>query len=160
TKRIPMGAGLGGGSSNAAAILLALPALAGKWVRFDKLAEIAASLGSDVPFFLEGGTAMALGRGEGLYPLPDLKCQPILVAAIGLHVATRPAYAALARGLTFAESSRYINTFRLYVRTLADERSARAASRLSANDFEPVVFRQYPQLQNLRKELSKAGATG
>src|SRR5437763_9101355 len=58
-KHIPMGAGLGGGSSNAAAILLALPVLSGNWVGFEKQRELAAELGSDVPFFLEGGGALA-----------------------------------------------------------------------------------------------------
>src|SRR5580658_8400378 len=69
TKKIPMGGGLGGGSSNAAAVLLALPVLAGKRVDIE---QIAAGLGSDVPFFLHGGTMLALGRGEELYPLPDV----------------------------------------------------------------------------------------
>ena len=71
-KRIPMGAGLGGGSSNAAAVLIALPALAGKPISFPDLVRLAESLGSDVPFFLHGGTALGLGRGTELYPLPDL----------------------------------------------------------------------------------------
>ncbi len=71
TKRIPMGAGLGGGSSDAAAVLLALPVLAGKALAPAKRMELAAILGSDVPFFLLGGTAVGLGRGTELYPLPD-----------------------------------------------------------------------------------------
>src|SRR5271163_3145887 len=91
TKRIPMGGGLGGGSSNAAAVLLALPALAGTPVDVEKMA---AALGSDVPFFLHGGTILALGRGEELHPLPDIIEEPILVVSSGLHVATGPAYAA------------------------------------------------------------------
>ncbi len=71
-KHIPAGAGLGGGSSDAAAVLLALPVLAGKALTWDRLHAIAIQLGSDVPFFLHGGTALGLGRGEELYPLPDL----------------------------------------------------------------------------------------
>src|SRR5258708_40318718 len=67
TKRIPMGGGLGGGSSNAAAVLLALPVLTGSAIPFDRLREIAVALGSDVPFFLTGGTAVGLGRGAELY---------------------------------------------------------------------------------------------
>ena len=67
-KRIPMGGGLGGGSSNAAAVLLALPALTGKPLALETLFEIGAGLGSDVPFFLFGGTAAGLGRGTELYP--------------------------------------------------------------------------------------------
>src|SRR5580698_2822782 len=72
TKRIPLGGGLGGGSSNAAAVLLALPALLKKKLSLEKLMELAAELGSDVPFFLMGGTAVGLGRGTELYPLPDV----------------------------------------------------------------------------------------
>ena len=69
TKRIPLGGGLGGGSSNAAAVLLALPVLLGKPLALEKLMELAAELGSDVPFFLLGGTAVGLGRGTELYPI-------------------------------------------------------------------------------------------
>src|SRR6266853_6782682 len=112
-KRIPMGAGLGGGSSNAAAILLALPVLSGNQVCSEKLREVALGLGSDVPFFLEGGTALGLGRGEELYPLPDLKREPILVVQSGFHISTVSAYRALQRGLTLPESPRYISDFRV-----------------------------------------------
>ena len=80
-KRIPMGAGLGGRSSNAAAVLLALPALAGKSIAFDRLLALAETLGSDVPFFLYGGTALGLGRGTELYPLPDLPKYHVLVVS-------------------------------------------------------------------------------
>ncbi len=80
-KRIPMGAGLGGGSADAAAVLLALPALAGKNVPVQRLMALAAQLGSDVPFFLLGGTAAVLGRGEELYPLPDLRSPYVLLVS-------------------------------------------------------------------------------
>jgi 4-diphosphocytidyl-2-C-methyl-D-erythritol kinase len=159
-KRIPMGAGLGGGSSNAAAVLLGLPVLAGCKMPPERLHEIAASLGSDVPFFLSGGTTLGLGRGEELYPLPDLKAEPVIVVSTGLHVSTRHTYQNLARGLTFPSSSRSINSFQAFVRTLGEGRSARQASALSANDFEPVVFRQYPQLRTIRDKLSKLGSSG
>ena len=64
-KRIPMGGGLGGGSSNAAAVLLALPVLAGKVVPMERLMKIGYGLGSDVPFFLHGGTELGFGAGDG-----------------------------------------------------------------------------------------------
>ena len=74
SKKIPMGAGLGGGSSDAAAILLALPALAGRTLCLRKRCwNSAAGLGSDVPFFLFGGSAVAQGRGTELYGLPDIR---------------------------------------------------------------------------------------
>jgi 4-diphosphocytidyl-2-C-methyl-D-erythritol kinase len=162
-KRIPMGAGLGGGSSNAAAVLLALPVLAGKSIEFGKLLALGGELGSDVPFFLTGGTAVAVDRGTEFYPLADIAEEPIVVVAPGLHVATGAAYQALARGLTLSESSRIINDFQLFVRALADSRSARVAGAFGANDFEPVVFGRYPQLQALftrLRDIVYAGAAG
>ena len=78
-----MGGGLGGGSSNAAAVLLALPVLAGRRIPFDRLLDLGAELGSDVPFFLTGGTAVAIGRGTELYGLPDVAAEPMLVVAPG-----------------------------------------------------------------------------
>lgn len=157
TKRIPMGAGLGGGSGNAAAVLLALPALAKRNVSLEK---IAAELGSDVPFFLTGGTAIGFGRGTEFYPLPDLAAEPILVVATGIHSATGAAYAALDRGLTFTGTSSSINSFQAYVRAIGVARRAGPASALSGNDFEAVVFRQHPQLPAILQRLLKAGVVG
>ena len=159
-KKIPMGGGLGGGSSNAATILLALPVLAGRALGMDRLTEIGSALGSDVPLFLTGGAMLGVGRGTEVYELPDLKAEPILVVSPGLHVATGPAYQALGRGLTAEDSSSRINSFRAFVEVLASGRSAGAASPFSANDFESVVFRQYPLLQTIQRKLSKLGASG
>ncbi len=69
-KSIPMGGGLGGGSSNAAAVLLALPVLAGRRLAMETLLDLAAKLGSDVPYFLTGGTAAGIGRGTGVISAP------------------------------------------------------------------------------------------
>ena len=157
SKRIPMGGGLGGGSSNAAAVLLALPVLAGKSLEVE---QIAAELGSDVPFFLTGGSALGVGRGTEVYELAELKPEPILVVSSGLHVATGPAYQALGRGLTADDSSSRINSFRAFVGVLASRHSAGAASPFSANDFEAVVFRQYPLLKTIERKLSMLGAAG
>jgi 4-diphosphocytidyl-2-C-methyl-D-erythritol kinase len=159
-KRIPMGGGLGGGSSNAAAVLLTLPVLAGRALPLETLIEIGTGLGSDVPFFLTGGTAMGFGRGAELYPLPELAEDPVLVVSPGFHVSTGPAYAALNRQLTFTGSSRSISGFQAYVRALGEQRSAVAACGLGANDFEPVVFGQFPKLKTIAGKLRKAGAPG
>jgi 4-diphosphocytidyl-2-C-methyl-D-erythritol kinase len=75
-------------------------------------------------------------------------------------VATGPAYQELGRSLTFPESSRSINSFQAFARTLEEVRSAGAASAFSANDFESVVFRQHPQLLKIRAKLSKLGPEG
>ena len=157
-KRIPMGGGLGGGSSNAGAVLLALPVLAGRPLPWDRLLNLGATLGSDVPFFLTGGTAVAIGRGTELYSLPDVAPEPALILAPGVHVPTGPAYQALRRSLTSPDLSRKINGFQLFVRTLGDLRSARAASALSANDFESAVFRQHPLLKKMWGQLREHAA--
>jgi 4-diphosphocytidyl-2-C-methyl-D-erythritol kinase len=152
-KHIPMGGGLGGGSSNAAAALLALPVLAGKIVPMERLTQMANEFGSDVPFFLHGGTQLGFGRGGELYPQADVHLQPILLVTPDIHVSTGPAYAALGRGLTFTSSSSSINNFQTFVRALDDAREAVAANALSANDFETVVFRQHPQVRKIAARL-------
>ena len=78
-KRIPVGMGLGGGSSDAAAVLLGLNRMWELGLEVDELLEIAAGLGSDVPFFIRGGTALAEGRGELVTPLPRLAALPTLL---------------------------------------------------------------------------------
>ena len=90
-KRIPPQAGLGGGSSDAAAVLRALGTL---WHATDvRLREIAASLGADVPYFFEGGTALGLDRGDVLYPLVDHRAAWVTLVLPGYGVSTAEAYA-------------------------------------------------------------------
>ena len=113
-----------------------------------------------MPFFLTGGTAVGIGRGTEVYELPELKPEPILVISPGLHVATGPAYQALGRGLTAGDWSSRINEFQAFVRVLASGHSAGAASPFSANDFEAIVFRQFPQLQTIERKLSQLGMGG
>ena len=99
-KTIPSGAGLGGGSSDAAAVLLALPVLTGHNVPIATLADIAIRLGSDIAFFLYGGAALGLGRGEELYPLPDLRPANGILVAPAIHSSTPDAYRDLSKQLT------------------------------------------------------------
>jgi len=146
-KRIPLGGGLGGGSSNAAAVLLALPALLRKPLKMEQLMELAASLGSDVPFFLMGGTAVGLGRGTELYPLPELRSFPALLITPGIHVSTAEAYRALGRPLAGADAAPLVNDFQ----------TPPAAWRVE-NDFEPVVFHQHSHLELIKGKLLKLGA--
>ncbi|MDP9168980.1 MAG: 4-(cytidine 5'-diphospho)-2-C-methyl-D-erythritol kinase, partial [Acidobacteriota bacterium] len=111
TKRIPTGAGLGGGSSDAAAVLLALPVLSGKRLPFERLRALAAELGSDVPFFLYGGAALGLGRGEELYPLPDRSARHAVVVAPAVHSSTAEAYADLSPRLTTIPLQNKLDSF-------------------------------------------------
>jgi 4-diphosphocytidyl-2-C-methyl-D-erythritol kinase len=146
-KQIPMGAGLGGGSSDAAAILLALPALAGRRIPFDMRVLIARELGSDVGFFLLGGTAVGIGRGDELFPLQDRPPRTGILIAPGLHVDTAQAYRDLSPKLRDSPIAEKRQTFQRSVAGMPGE-----------NDFEPVVFEQHPPLRRLKKRLMRAGA--
>ncbi len=99
-KRIPAGAGLGGGSGDAATVLVALARLLDLGWGAARLEEIGARVGSDVPFLVRGGTARGRGRGERLTRLPPLEATPILLAKPPVSVSTRWAYNNLRRGLT------------------------------------------------------------
>ncbi|MBI4875985.1 MAG: 4-(cytidine 5'-diphospho)-2-C-methyl-D-erythritol kinase [Acidobacteria bacterium] len=157
-KRIPMGAGLGGGSSDAAAVLVALPVLAGKRPEMEQLLELGARLGSDVPFFLLGGMAVALGRGTELYPLPDAPERSALVVAPPVHVSTAEAYRALRRGLTAAPPARHNNKFQALVWRVGGGVPQERWEEPLENDFESVVFDQYPQLKSIKRKLRRLGA--
>jgi 4-diphosphocytidyl-2-C-methyl-D-erythritol kinase len=156
TKRIPMGGGLGGGSSNAAAVLLALPVLLGKRLPLEKLLELATELGSDVPFFLIGGTAVGLGRGTELYSLPDPPPSPGLLITSDIHSSTVSAYAALNRQPLHEGSAAIINNFQAAVQSACSP--APNPQSPFVNDFEMVVFRQHPQLKSIKGKLLKLGA--
>jgi 4-diphosphocytidyl-2-C-methyl-D-erythritol kinase len=156
TKRIPMGGGLGGGSSNAAAILLALPLLLKKKLPLEKLMELAAELGSDVPFFLIGGTAVGIGRGTELYPLPDAQNWPGLLITPEVHSFTAAAYTALQRKVSGEDSVAIINNFQSVVQSASSPTPNPPAP--FANDFETVVFHQHPQLKSMKGKLLKSGA--
>jgi 4-diphosphocytidyl-2-C-methyl-D-erythritol kinase len=159
TKKVPMGGGLGGGSSDAAAVLLALPVLAGCRLPLESLLEIAAGLGSDVPFFLLGGAAVALGRGTELYPLPDTPPRRLLLVTPDVQVSTPEAYRALRRGLTSAGNINYINRFQAFAWEVGGRQARRGRPPVFENDFESVVFDLYPRLKSIKRELLKMGAT-
>jgi len=155
-KSIPMGGGLGGGSSNAAAVLLALPVLAGVFADLPKLTALGEQLGADVPFFLRGGTALGIGRGTELYPLPEVSERPALVVAPAIHVSTTDAYRALKRGLTDEAMPAIMNSLQGFAWRSGAPASLGAWG--GGNDFETVVFRQYPLLGTIKRKLLKAGA--
>lgn len=154
-KKIPAGGGLGGGSSNAA---VALVGLARMWeIDADRraLAEIGASLGADVPFFLTGGTALGTGRGTDIHPLADAPPKQLLLVAPRARVSTAEAYKSLnAHALTKAVSPVNLTVSRAQAEISG---SLRAALR---NDFEPVVYRLHPEIERARDALAAAGADG
>src|ERR1700691_4374537 len=150
TKRIPMGAGLGGGSSDAAAILLALPVLAGRVIELAQLIELAQQLGSDVPFFLLGGRAAAIGRGTELFPLSDSPARYGVLIDPGIHVSTAEAYRLLGSGLTSALQQNKLGSFQSQV-------WGQGCPGTCANDFEAVVFKQHPRLGAIKRKLIRSG---
>jgi 4-diphosphocytidyl-2-C-methyl-D-erythritol kinase len=163
-KKIPMGAGLGGGSSNAAAILIALPALAGKRVGMSRLIDWAGRLGSDVPFFLLGGTAVGIGRGTELYPLEDQAARHLVIVSTGVHVSTRDAYKRLGREtltptvastLTSSPDLPILREFQTIAWAL-DRSDLRQIP--FANDFEKPVFKTHGEIAAVVRKLRRAGA--
>jgi 4-diphosphocytidyl-2-C-methyl-D-erythritol kinase len=157
-KRIPMGAGLGGGSSDAAAVLLALPVLTGRAVAFDRLWQLATLLGSDVPYFLAGGTALGLGRGTEIYPVRNADARHVLVIAPGIHVSTGEAYTDLGHSLTPSPVSPKMGSSQSLVLSLDAGSSKVDWIDFCSNDFESAVFKRYPKLVSVKQELRKAGA--
>jgi 4-diphosphocytidyl-2-C-methyl-D-erythritol kinase len=148
-KAIPIQAGLGGGSADAAAALRGLARLWGG--ASDELLQwLAEGLGSDVPFFLFGGTALALGRGEELYPLVDLPPHAVAILKPSFGVSTPDAYGWYDedRAAGVAEAAD--------VQTLAAGTPARTVP--IDNDLEPPVFRRRPAVRALRDSLRKSGA--
>ncbi len=154
TKRVPPGAGLGGGSADAAATLLGLNRLFGRPLAARRLRRIAAALGSDVPALLARRPCAARGRGERLRPvrLPRLR---FLLHLPGYPVSTAWAYRALDRSrprpLTASRLSPKILGLKLRRHELA------GAAPLIRNDFEPVVFRRHPDLARVRELLLASG---
>jgi len=155
TKNIPAGAGLGGGSSDAAAVLLALPALAGKQIAPDVLTQLASRLGSDVPFFLHGGTALGLGRGEELYPVPDRADKFVLLITPEVHSSTAEAYRDLSETLTLVPLQNKLSIFQQEVWQAGDWQ---AGKDFTVNDFEEVVFARHPELRRIKDKLKRSGS--
>jgi 4-diphosphocytidyl-2-C-methyl-D-erythritol kinase len=152
TKRIPAGAGLGGGSSDAAAVLRGLNELYGGPLTEIALLEAGARLGSDVPFLLSGAAlAFGWGRGGRLLPLPPLPSAAVLLAVPREGVPTGDAYGALAHVREEAASDSGVAPGILHVPRSWDEVEAE-------NDFEDVVFNRLPEMRDVRERMAEAGA--
>jgi 4-diphosphocytidyl-2-C-methyl-D-erythritol kinase len=147
-KRIPVEAGLGGGSADAAATLVALNALWSLDLDLTSLSRIGGSLGADVPFCLVGGTALGLGRGDDIYPLADPPRVNVVIIRPGFGVATADAY-------------------RWYDEEPRRRRSPASRAVLEgwpswatalANDLEPAVVKHHPSIAGIKQSLLEAGA--
>ncbi len=148
-KNIPVAAGLGGGSSDAAAVLVACNRLLGLDLRREELAAIGTGLGMDVPFFLYGPTALARGRGEVLEPLPPPPAFWVLLVNPRFETSTSWAYKNLNFGLTK----------KVDCTNIAGLKVSQIAQRLH-NDLETVTASAYPAIGEMEQALLRAGALG
>jgi 4-diphosphocytidyl-2-C-methyl-D-erythritol kinase len=162
-KKIPAGRGLGGGSSDAAAALIGYLRLVKKKLPRERLFELAAVLGADVPFFLEGGRALGIGKGDEIYPLPNISTLSLLVVSPkAIHVPTPDAYRWLntpqlnASQANAAQLTNSAGTPKLH-RFCALAWSLQGSPLL--NDFEEAVFQQHPRLAAIKRGLLQNGAS-
>jgi 4-diphosphocytidyl-2-C-methyl-D-erythritol kinase len=153
-KTIPAGRGLGGGSSDAAAALQGYLRLTKKKLAAARLMEIAASLGADVPFFLWGGRALGVNKGDEIYPLPDIAKQHVLVVSPpDIHVPTPDAYRWLnAKALRLTKPAANPKLWEFCALCWSAQGSG------LSNDFEEPVFRRHPRLDQIKRELLQRGA--
>jgi len=155
-KKIPAGRGLGGGSSDAAAALLGYLQFSRQKIEMPLLLDIAAGLGADVPFFLFGGTALGIGKGEEIYPIPDAPRRTLLIVSPkDIHVPTPDAYRWL-HAPELASLTKSAANHKLF-KFCALCWSAREAS--LSNDFEAAVFQRHPRLGKIKRDLLHRGAS-
>lgn len=180
-KRLPVQGGLGGASANAVATLLALERALKKRLPPEERLRLAAEVGSDLPLFLIGGTVLGVGRGEEVYPGPDLPVCPGVIATPEIGVSTPQAFADWDQKhvptqpkLTPSTHSDRMNEFgRRLSSWLSGSSGVPARSRSRgraetllldlvqtgiANDFEQVVFPKHPELSEVKRVLERAGA--
>ena len=150
-KQIPLEAGLGGGSSDAAAALVALGRLWGG-APMTLLREVGATIGADVPFFLSGGTALGLGRGEEIYPLVDLPPHFVVIVRPPFGVSTAEAYGWYDEDRASGQRDENREFQQLPVPW-----PSRAAQMV--NDLEPPVIRRHQEIAALKAQLRELGAT-
>lgn len=153
-KRIPVSAGLGGGSADAAAGLVGVNRIYDLGMSEAELLEAAAEVGSDVPFMLSGGCALGEGRGEKLTPLRCLPPMTVVVVVPPIAVSTRWAYESLRTGLTTGGTQGNI------VLEARRSRAVESVNSLLYNDFECLVFERYPLVLNIKEGLLEGGAAG
>jgi 4-diphosphocytidyl-2-C-methyl-D-erythritol kinase len=159
-KRVPIAAGLGGGSGNAAATLLALNELFGHPLKADAVEKMAAALGSDVPFFLQNRPALATGRGETVLPLdffPILRGTCLMLAHPGFGISTAWAYAQLAR---FGAACHGQPGRARKLISLLQGDDLVAAGREFYNSLEAPALEQHPSLNQFLEFFRQNGAAG
>lgn len=153
-KKVPSGGGLGGASSNAAATIKGLNSLFDLGLDEKKMYEIARALGSDVPFFIRGGTALATGRGDRLKQMDVRRKLNLVVVFPGFPVSTGWAYEKANSGLTPPDFDIKI------LASALEQGDISSLCKRFYNSFEEVVFRHYPDLLDVKKKMLRLGALG
>ena len=155
-KRIPVGGGLGGGSSNAGRILHELNKIWNLGLQEDQLVDLAAFIGSDVPFFLKGGCALVTGRGENIQSVESFGDPVFILVDPGFAVSTPWAFGKLNIELT--KASPYIN----FLNSVCASGKVDLLELVSVveNDFLPLICARYPSVQRILSLIREAGALG
>ncbi|MEW6189229.1 MAG: 4-(cytidine 5'-diphospho)-2-C-methyl-D-erythritol kinase [Actinomycetota bacterium] len=153
-KNIPVAAGLGGGSADAAATLIGLNFLWHLHLPLDRLQKLGEDLGSDVPFCVKGGTVLVEGKGEKLIPLPDIPRASVVIARPSFELSTHRVYWEFDRGDTTP-----LSKLSLMLKAIRDKDLKEICSNL-ANILERPVFRDHPEVRRLKETAISAGALG
>jgi len=148
-KNIPIGAGLGGGSSNAAATLKAINQLYNLNLSYQFLSSLALQLGSDVPYFLSPVPSYAASRGELLTRIQLSLGYPILLVNPGIHISTKWAFDKIIPGKNKFLLKTFLEKSKMNIEIMKD---------YITNDFEEIVFKEYPAVGNIKDKLYKYGA--
>ncbi len=150
-KNIPVGSGLGGGSSNAASVLKGLNEVYSLGLSTKSLLDIALSIGADVPFFIDGGTQLGEGIGEELseWSLPEIRV--VLLVVPPVSISTEWAYGHIKIPLTEEETESNFATAQLSL-------TWNKADTIFENDFESLVFQAYPEIGDIKRRLQDSGA--
>lgn len=157
SKRLPVAAGLGGGSSNAAVTLIALQKLWDVRIAPRDLFSLGAKLGADVPFFFIGGTCLGVGRGDEIYPLADVNEEFLLLVNAGIAVPTREVYANLPPELTKQST---VAKMPLSLEAAYAAIAGSSESLPLCNDLESLVLARHPLLAEIKRQLKQTGARG
>jgi len=153
-KKIPSGAGLGGGSGNAAGVLMGLNVLWDLKLSRENLTLLAAKLGADVPFFLTAPRALGKGRGDEVTPVQAVGKFDILLVYPGFPIATPWVYQNLNLKLTNPQNNISI------LKKFWSESQVGKLGKCLFNDLEPLVIQRYPEIQAIKEDLSNLGAKG
>lgn len=154
-KDIPLAAGLGGGSSDAATTLLALNRLWNGGLSSDELLKLASEIGSDVPFFIKGPRALIEGRGDQVISLATDRSAVLVLVKPDIEISAAWAYRAF--DISGSELTKEVTDIKLFCLAL-DNRDFNSLQRIAVNDLEAAVLKKYPVIEDIKDRLISNGA--